>query len=126
MRKNKEPKSTIRIIDNKKVWVTDDEFRYYGEICKGYDRPNFQGSELFKDHFEVNNDGIIIFVKPPYKQYSSLEVYTFLISLMVNQHLRLSRDQMMSFVKEASTKFEKELKELQELKQELKEKIDSL
>ena len=54
---------------------------------------------LFEGHFETS-EGIIIFVKPPQKKYSSLEVYCFLISLMVNQHLRLMHQQVEALVEE--------------------------
>ncbi len=106
------PIPNIRIIDNKKVWVTPDEFRYYEEICKGYDRPNFNGKDLFQDHFEVNDDGVIIFVKPPHKKYSSMEVYTFLISLQVNQILRIIQEEIASLIREAEEKFKEKAAEM--------------
>lgn len=77
----------------------------YEEICKANDRPSFKGSSLFEDHFEVNGEGIITFVKPPHKKYSSMEVYCFLISIMVNQHIRIIHDQTNMLVKEAEKKF---------------------
>ena len=89
----------IKIIDHKRVELTEDEWRMYKSICKSYDRANFKGESLFEDHFEVS-DGIIIFVKPPQKKYSSLEVYCFLISLMTNQHLRLMHKQVDALVAE--------------------------
>jgi hypothetical protein len=110
-----------KIIDNKKVLMTNDEYNIYQEICKGYDRPNFQGKDLFQDHFEVNDDGIIIFVKPPHKKYSSMEVFTFLISLMVNQQLRLAQDQIFSLVQEAEKAYRTQLTEIENLKKELHE-----
>ncbi|MFA5757992.1 MAG: hypothetical protein WC942_01245 [Clostridia bacterium] len=109
----------IRIIDHKKVLMTNDEYRMYEEICKGYDRPNFKGQELFEDHFESNDDGIILFVKPPHKKYSSMEVFTFLISLMVNQQMRIAQDQIKSLVKEAEIKYLEQLEEIKSLKEEL-------
>jgi hypothetical protein len=114
-------KASVKIIDNKKVWMTNDEYLAYQEICKGYDRPNFQGKDLFQDHFEVNDDGVIIFVKPPHKKYSSMEVFTFLISLMVNQQLRISQEQISSLVNEAAEKYKEQLVEITELKKELLE-----
>lgn len=108
-----------RIIDHKKVLMTNDEYRMYEEICKGYDRPNFKGQELFEDHFESNDDGIILFVKPPHKKYSSMEVFTFLISLMVNQQMRIAQDQVKSLVKEAEIKYLEQLEEIKSLKEEL-------
>lgn len=112
-------RTNFRIIDHKKVSITDDEYNAYQEICKGYDRTNFQGKDLFQDHFEVNEDGIIIFVKPPHKQYSSLEVYTFLTSLMVNQHLRISQQQISLLVQEARQVITDQIKEIEELKKEI-------
>lgn len=77
----------IRIIDHKKMELTDDEWNMYQEICKSYDRINFQGSSLFEDLFETDNDGIILFLKPPKKQ-TSLEILTFLQSICLHQHIR--------------------------------------
>jgi hypothetical protein len=119
----------MRIIDNKKVSMTNDEFMFYEEICKGYDRPNFKGKDLFQDHFEVNDDGIIVFVKPPYKKYSSMEVFTFLISLMVNQQLRISQDQVVTLIGEAKQKFAEQFAEIDTLKQVLqsyKEEVERM
>ena len=45
---------TLRIIDNKRVELTNDEWKTYQEICSSYDKPNFQGKDLFKDIFETN------------------------------------------------------------------------
>jgi hypothetical protein len=83
----------LRIIDNKKVDLTDSEFLLYQEICKAYDAPTFQGKDLFKGLFETNDDGLIIFLKPSNKPYASMEVFLFLISIMVHQHLRQSTQQ---------------------------------
>ena len=94
----------IRIIDNKKIDLTNEEFQMYQDICRSYDRPNFKGEELFKEHFNTNNDGIIIFVRPPQKRFTSMEVFCFLISIMVNQHLRIGQDQINKLVEEARTK----------------------
>ena len=77
-----------RIIDHKRIELTDDEWKYYESICKSYDRPNFKGAELFHDLFETDENGVIIFLKPP-KNYTSMEVFLFLMSVMMHQHLRV-------------------------------------
>ena len=77
----------LRIIDNKKILLTDDEFALYQKIAKSYDRPNFQGKDLFKGLFETDKNGVIIFLRPPTSRYTSMEVYMFLVSVMVHQHL---------------------------------------
>lgn len=118
-RKDKAPQKLVSIIDHKKVWMTPDEYRLYEEICKGYDRPNFQGKDLFQGHFESNDEGIITFVLPPQKKYSSMEVFTFLVSLQVNQQLRLAREQMSMLVTEAEGKVRETLQEMDTLKAEI-------
>lgn len=109
-----------RIIDNKKVLLTNDEFLLYEEICKGYDRPNFKGKDLFQDHFETNEDGIIVFVKPPNKKASSMEVFTFLLSIMVNQQLRIARNQFQTMISEVKEKFNSDFQEIAKLKEDLR------
>jgi hypothetical protein len=115
----------IRIIDHKKVDMTNDEFTMYENICTSYDdsKVNRKGSDLFADHFEVNGDGIIIFVKPPTKRYSSLEVYCFLVSIMQNQHMRILYDQNKSLIKEASEKINSLIKECSDLKKQVEDFI---
>lgn len=80
----------IRIIDNKKIDLTDSEYNLYLQICESYTTPRFNGESLFKDLFETDNDGFIIFIRPSDKPVASLEVYLFVISIMVHQHLRNS------------------------------------
>ena len=77
----------LRVIDNKRVDLTDSEFKLYQEICLSYDRPNFEGKDLFKGLFETDKNGIIIFMVPPKSKYTSMEVYMFLVSVMIHQHL---------------------------------------
>ena len=77
----------LRIIDNKRVDLTNDEFKAYQELCKSYDRPNFQGKDLFVDLFETNEKGIIIFLKPPGKKFISMEIIIFIQSVMVHQQI---------------------------------------
>src|SRR5579863_9845951 len=80
---------TIRIVDNKKLDMTEDEWNLYNKIVKSYSTMNNKGEDLFIDLFEVNDNGIITFLKPPSKRHTSLEVFLFLIALMQQQHLRL-------------------------------------
>lgn len=78
----------FRIIDKKKVEMTNSEWELYEKICQSYDDINFKGSELFMDLFEVDDNGIIIFLRPPSVRKTSFEVFLFLMSLMANQNLR--------------------------------------
>lgn len=104
---------TIRIIDHKKVEMTNGEFQMYKNICRSYDdnKANRKGEDLFVDHFEVNESGIITFVKPPSKRYSSMEVFCFLISIMQNQHMRILYEQNKMLIKETGAKIEQLMKQ---------------
>ena len=80
---------TIRVVDNKRLDMTDDEWAMYQKIVQSYTDITGKGEDLFMDLFETNGDGIIIFLKPPSKRRTSLEVFIFLMALMQHQHLRL-------------------------------------
>lgn len=80
---------TIHIIDNKKVDMTDDEFNIYKKIVQSYTKPPYQkGEDFFIDLFETDDEGIIIFLKPPSQRQVSLEIFLFVMSVMQHQHLR--------------------------------------
>lgn len=91
---------TIRVIDNKKVDMTDDEYAMYNKIVQSYTDITGKGEDLFIDLFEANNDGIIIFLKPPSKRRTSLEVFLFLMAVMQHQHLRIMHEQVDAAVAE--------------------------
>lgn len=94
---------TLRIIDNKRVDLTDSEFQLYQEICKAYNTPNRKGEDYFKELFETDKNGIIIFLKPPTKAYSSMECYMFLVNVMIHQHLGSACERSDSVIKEAKS-----------------------
>lgn len=85
---------TIRVIDNKKVEMTEDEWAMYQKIVRSYTDLTGKGEDLFIDLFESDNAGTIIFLRPPSKRRTSLEVFLFLMSLMQHQHLRLMHAQV--------------------------------
>jgi hypothetical protein len=84
----------IKIIDNKRVEVTEDEWTMYEKIVKSYTTATNKGEDLFIDLFETDAAGIIIFLRPPSKFRTSFEVFLFLMSLMQHQHLRLMHRQV--------------------------------
>jgi hypothetical protein len=84
----------MRIIDNKKVDMTEDEWQMYTKIVKSYTTLTNKGEDLFIDLFETDDNGIIMFLKPPSKRQTSFEVFLFLMSLMQHQHLRLMQKQV--------------------------------
>ena len=73
---------SVRIIDNKKIRLTDDEYTLYQEICKEYSRQNFEGSDLFRGLFETDKNGIIVFLKPPRGRRFTMEVIIFLLNII--------------------------------------------
>jgi hypothetical protein len=84
----------IQIIDNKKVEMTPDEHQMYQKIVHSYTSMSNRGEDLFMDLFETDDDGIIIFLKPPSKRQTSFEIFMFLMALMQHQHLRIMRQQV--------------------------------
>lgn len=105
----------IRIIDNKRVDLTNDEFALYEKICRSYDRANFKGEYLFEDLFESDDKGFITFLKPP-TNYTTPEVVFFLINIMVHQYLRKSCGEAGAVIGEAR----KTIVEMRELIDEMK------
>lgn len=106
----------IRIIDNKKVDLTTDEFALYNQICKDYTRPNFKGEDLFQDLFETDEAGRIVFLKPP-KTYTTMEVFMFLMGVMVHQHLGIAINANQEIMKEMRQVLEESKIILNQLKQ---------
>ena len=97
---------TLRIIDNKRIDLTDDEFALYQDICKSYDEPpNIFGADLFKELFETDERGLIVFLRPPRERMISMEIYMFLVSIMVHQHIGASCSQTTNLITEAKTLF---------------------
>ena len=62
---------SFRIVDSKKLEMTDDEWNMYSQIVKSYTDLHGKGEDLFIDLFETNDNGIIIFLKPPSKRRTS-------------------------------------------------------
>ena len=85
---------SIRVVNNRKLEMTEDEWEMYQKIVQSYTDVTGKGEDLFMDLFEANDDGIIIFLKPPSKRRTSLEVFLFLMALMQHQHLRLMHIQI--------------------------------
>lgn len=78
----------IRIVDNKKVDMTNDEFALYEKICKSYSSSTNKGEDFFFDLFESDANGIIVFLKPPSKRQTSFEIFMFLMAIQQQQYLR--------------------------------------
>lgn len=103
----------IHIVDNKKLSLTQEEWDMFQSICRSYDRPNFQGEELFKNMFESDEDGVIVFIKPPTSRYTSMEVFLFVSSIFLHQHTRRVYSQLQQLMGEVRAK----LKEIDTIKE---------
>lgn len=94
---------SLHVVDNKKVEMTDDEWALYQKICKSYTVGPNKGEDMFIDLFETDDNGIIMFLKPPSKRGTSFEVFFFMMALFQHQHLRLMHqqvDEMCAYVKD--------------------------
>lgn len=101
---------SLVIIDNKKVDLTSDEYGTYKRIVDSYTVPPYQkGEDFFIDLFETDNDGIIIFLKPPSKRQVSLEIFLFMVAVFQHQHMRKLEEQVNGVCK----RMEDKLKELE-------------
>jgi len=95
---------TIRVVDSKKLDMTQDEFDLYQKIVKSYTTLTNRGEDLFIDLFETDDRGIIRFLKPPSKRQTSFEVFLFLMALQQQQHIRLMYEQVDDLVKQIKEK----------------------
>lgn len=107
-----------RIIDHKQVDLSDDEWRLYQEICKSYDKPTAPGKQLFSDLFEVDDNGIIIFIKPPHSKFTTMEIIIFLQSVMLQQHIRNIYKLLDTEVEQMKKEFRLAIKEASEKRRE--------
>ena len=112
----------MKVIDNKKIDLTDDEWGMYQKIVKSYTNLTNKGEDLFIDLFETDDNGIIVFLKPPSKRQTSFEVFLFLMSIQAHQHLRLMHNQvsdMCNHMKEKMDELDKKMQNLPDSKKDL-------
>lgn len=95
---------TLRIINNKRIELSEDEWILYQKIVRSYTVNNNKGEDLFIDLFEVDNDGYITMLIPPSQRQTSFEVWLFLMSIQQNQQLRLMRSLIDDEIKQIKDK----------------------
>jgi len=86
--------------------MTPDEHQMYLKIVKSYTTMTNKGEDLFIDLFETDENGIIIFLKPPSKRQTSFEVWMFLMALCQHQHLRQMYKQVEDAIQQMKTKMQ--------------------
>ncbi|MHA2216333.1 MAG: hypothetical protein ACXACY_10365 [Candidatus Hodarchaeales archaeon] len=79
---------SFRVIDYKKIDMTDLEYEYYQQIVEEFSDGQYSGKEQFRDIFDVDGDGCIVSIRPPVKKQVAWAVIFFLQNLMINQRLR--------------------------------------
>ncbi len=101
----------IKIIDNKKIDLSDDEWSMYQRIVTSYTKVPYQkGEDFFIDLFETDESGLIVFLKPPTQRQISLEIFLFLMCVMQHQHLRNMYKHIEDLSKQLNDKIDSELK----------------
>lgn len=96
----------LKVVDNKRLEMTDEEFAMYQKIVKSYTTATNRGEDLFKDLFETDERGIIVLLKPPSKFRTSLEVFLFIMSLQQQQHIRIMYEQVADIAQQMKDKVE--------------------
>lgn len=115
----------FKIIDNKKVEMTNDEWKMYEAICESHEP---LGKSLFKNMFEVDDEGLIQYLIPPQSKFA-IDVVLFLQNLMLHQHLRRvykEHDNALIELREAVEQSKQYSKDVDVIKTELKNVIDKL
>lgn len=94
----------LRVIDNKRIDLTNDEWTMYQKIVASYTTMSNKGEDLFMELFETDEHGIIMFLKPPSKRQTSFEVFLFLMAVQQQQHIRIMYDQVADICKQMKDK----------------------
>ena len=84
----------IRIVDNKRLDMTQEEFDMYNKIVASYTTISVSGEIYFTNLFESDNSGVITILKPPTQRTTTLEIFLFLITLFNQQHMRRMQSQI--------------------------------
>lgn len=97
----------FKVIDYKKVDMSDDEYSYYKHLIKIFSDKDINGDVYFKNLFDVDKSGLITLIKT--EKSVPWAILFFMQQLMLSQRLR-SIDK----VSEVLSKFDKRLKKLED------------
>ena len=97
----------IRAVGNKRLFLDNNEHRYYLELKSSFDEKYFNGL------FTSDNDGIITAVTPSATKQTPIILIFFLLNVMMNQRLRKIDDGVsrLSLLEEKIDKIEERLNE---------------
>jgi len=98
-----------KVIDYKKVDMSNDEYNYYKHLVEAFSDKdkNIKGSIYFKDLFDVDKNGLITLIKT--EKSVPWAILFFVQQLMISQRLRFVDD-----INKALKKFDKRLKKLED------------
>lgn len=99
-----------KVIDYKKVNMSEDEFNYYKYLVEIFSDKDTKGSVYFKDLFDVDKNGFITLIKT--EKSIPWAILFFMQQLMLSQRLRL-----IDKINENLNKFDKRLKKLENIKE---------
>jgi hypothetical protein len=88
----------IRILHNKKVSMTEEEYNDYQGIAQSYDRANFKGEDLFKGLFHTDDAGMITKIGIPSGHQVSMEIFLFVCALYEHQKMRMWEERVMDLL----------------------------
>jgi len=97
-----------KIIDYKKIDMTENEFNYYKHLVEIFTdkEKNISGNIYFKDLFDVDENGFITLIKT--EKSVPWAVLFFIQQIMISQRLRLTDN-----INEALEKIDERLKKLE-------------
>lgn len=98
--------------------MTQDEWDMYEKIVKSYTTLTNNGEDLFSGLFETDDNGVIIFLRPPSKKQTSFEVFLFLMAIQQQQHIRC----MYGIVSNIVSQMKNKMQEIEEKSKELSSK----
>lgn len=86
-----------KVIDYKKIDMTESEFEYYKHLVKTFSDDKIDGAVYFKDLFDVDSAGLITLIKTD--KSVPWAILFFIQQLMISQRLRFVDDINKTFKK---------------------------
>jgi hypothetical protein len=103
------------LLSNRLIELTNDEWKLCQEVIKRYTNlPTQKGEDYFQGLFETDDNGYIIFLRPPLR-HTPMEIPMLLQNYMINQQLRISHqrvDQLCGAVEQKLKLLDAKLQEL--------------
>lgn len=88
----------LQVVDHKSVDMTDEEHAYYKKLVEEFTVGTANGKDQFRDLFDVDGDGCIMFIHPPIRKQIGWGVLFFIQNLMINQRIRRMERQVGEWV----------------------------